>query len=329
MTSLSCGPANSSTSSFTYSTICISCGSLAVEPYGCTFWYRLNGAAAVQLPASAPLSINGSVLLGPFSDSATPIVVFGSTDAAGNVGSQVILTFSVDLQAPTTWWPPRVRPSPLMNSSSATFAFDCNDLACRFDYQLDGGSRLRLGGNNSLSYGDDSSSMSMADTSVIAYVRPLGRTINGATTVFRPHMLLSSGSIRLTPSASTGNATVQVRVDRAVVWTDVRSLSSVATSESTATVCYIDGNVTLTGLSDGLHVFEARTVNTSTSGGAVDSTPSAYVWRVDNVPPVIRFVVAPPAIAAQPKTTAWFVFASSEALTLYSYRLRMGSTLIR
>ncbi|NTW22399.1 lamin tail domain-containing protein [Candidatus Falkowbacteria bacterium] len=72
--------------------------------------------------------------------------------------------------------------------------------------------------------------------------------------------------------------------------------------------------VSLSGLSEGNHVFMAR----STDSVGPDPTPVQYDWRIDLTPPAIVFVSAPASSTNQ--TTAAFEFGANELAT-YHYKL--------
>jgi hypothetical protein len=98
------------------------------------------------------------------------------------------------------------------------------------------------------------------------------------------------------------------------------SFSFVGTDPSGASVtsfeCQLDGGdfapcvspKTYSKLRDGRHIFVVRSVD---GAGGGDSTPAAYTWTMDTVPPDTRITSAPSALTTSP--TASFSFSSNES----------------
>ena len=74
------------------------------------------------------------------------------------------------------------------------------------------------------------------------------------------------------------------------------------------------------GLSQGAHSLQARA---ALGDGTIDQTPLTYDWQVDNVAPVITFLITPPVTSTAPSGIAAFVVTATEPdiVVQYSYVL--------
>ena len=111
-----------------------------------------------------------------------------------------------------------------------------------------------------------------------------------------------------------------MRLDGASTWSDVAALpSSPSPSSSSVTWAFNSTTkvLTVTGVADGVHTLEVRTLD-ATQGA--DSTPWSVLWDVTTSAPTVTFLRTPPTSSAAPADTASFYLQSSSSLqTTYNY----------
>jgi hypothetical protein len=133
-------------------TVCVSCGSLASEPWGCSHvLFRVNGGAEARANFSTG-SVAATLSLGPFNTSMNVTVQVRSVDTAGNVGAASTLSWIVDAGMPQALL--LSTPSRVSRDGAATFSVGCSlgaPSACRYEYQLDAGPRLSFSGGGGAS----------------------------------------------------------------------------------------------------------------------------------------------------------------------------------
>ncbi len=195
--------------------------------------------------------------------------------------------------------------------SGSEFSFSCTasdyetpSSICSFRFAINDGPEQDMGGsfaNLSAAYGDAGfvdTNLTMlfprpalSDPSVFRFVT----SVNGSTsTVFN----------------NNTNVTVQVRLDGAYKWTDVRSWSGYSN---------VTGLLTLTALLAGPHTLDARAFHSSFGP---DMTPWTHVWTVNRPPPRVTFVHKPPVVSIVPTTSALFAWrAASVSAVTFQYLL--------
>ena len=104
-------------------------------------------------------------------------------------------------------------------------------LGCSFKYSFDGAAMVVLGGS-----GGSGSSGTAAATTVDTAVPQVPPRLSNSTTAVFQLMALVNGTVTLLPNATSGNSTVQVRVDGNSTWTDVRKMSGFSSTTNTSTL---------------------------------------------------------------------------------------------
>jgi hypothetical protein len=272
-----------------YQRLCISCGSLSAEPFGCAIWMRVNATASPLRIAASRANNSVAVMVGPYTTGDRPAVEAWAEDTAGNVGPRAVLTWEVDLTPPETLWLPH-NPPPHTNATSLLFSFGCTRTGCSFDYSFGSSPRMRLGAT----VADSVRVAGSIDTALASLPRRFSPQRTASISV----AARLNGAMIVVDSRS-GNSTVEVRVDSGA-WTDVRALTSFDS---------VTQRLSLSGLPDGQHTLQARA---SSSEAGLDLSPWTHVWSVDTVSPTVSFVVAPPQLSATPRCTALFVLVADE-----------------
>jgi hypothetical protein len=297
-----CSPDNDTVTATVNQTLCVSCGPLSAEPFGCAIWLRVNASMPpVRMAAS---SVNNSVTLtlGPFVTGEKPVVVAWAEDTAGNIGPSSTLTWEVDLTSPVTVWTP-FDPPPFTNRTSMLFSFGCSQTNCSFDYSFASSPRVRLGGNATSS--GPSVALAAVET-VLGSLPPRLSTVANATV----SVSLVVNSVARAVNGSSGNSTVEVRLD-AGEWTDVRTFGSAFRNATQ--------QLLLGSLSDGDHALQARG---RVSDDESDLSPWTHVWTVDRSGPNVSFWLAPPAASSTPQCSAAFVLAADEDVASFDVQWR-------
>jgi hypothetical protein len=176
---------------------------------------------------------------------------------------------------------------------------------CSYDYSFGGSPRVRLGGSANASAGGAASAVAV-DTQLTAL--PPRYTVNTTAAVTVAAVINGVASF---PSASSGNMTVEVRLNGGT-WTDVRALVSSYSNDTHV--------LSLSGLEDGQQVLQARG---RLSEESPDQSPWSYLWTVDSTPPHVTFWRAPPALSTQPACSAAFVIVPDEDLCTVQAQWRM------
>jgi hypothetical protein len=290
-----CGPANGSAWGSVNATLCVSCGTAVEERYGCSLSYHVDGGAMATVPLTTTNAFNVSV--GPYVSGVRPRVWLRVVDSVGNV-AETNVTWLVDLDSPQTLW--RVFPPPLTNVTTPEFRFDSSKPSSHFEYSIDGGSRVVLGGNSSSSAA--TATVATADALVNASCRRIVSSSTPTCVVVARYDSVSDATVTVRRS-DAGNATLQVRLDGGSVWRDVRSLPASMYNDS-------DGSLTLSSGVAGRHAMEVRAVGVD---GTAEVTPSVFAWVVDTAPPVLSYVVAPPRYAVVPSDVVEFVLRCSDS----------------
>ncbi len=304
-----CSPENDTITGTANQTVCVLCGSLSAEPFGCAVWLRVNGSSPWRVEADR---VNNSVivLLGPYLTGQKPIVVAWSEDAAGNVGPDVVLTWEVDLLSPLAVWTPRLLPA-FSNRTSISVSFGCSHSGCSFDYSFDNGPRVRLGGNSVNATGE--AATMVVDTALEMLPERFSRWRNATASL----AAVVNGMKAAIDNSGTSNVTVEVKLD-ADTWTDVRVYDGAVFDGLGATQ-----RLLMSGLSDGVHTLHARA---RVSDDVADRSPWSHVWMVDTVSPNVTFSVTPPQVSAAPQCTAVFVLAADEDAASFEVQWRALNT---
>jgi hypothetical protein len=290
--------------------LCVSCGDHSNETVlGCSVWWQLV-SPGLRAPTLARLTgvTSGEVLVHSSHGDAVVLRVW-AVDATGNVGPSAQLMWIVDSLVPVTVWPSELQNDSLVTSHTATeFIVSCSRPAkdCYYSYSFDQGPLVALGSGN---HSAVTQSGPTVDT-MVTRRSPHICNASSPVTVFMVQVLVNGS---LVPFVGPSAASLQVRVDGAAMWVDV-----VASSTSTAPTLVFDpysGLLTITGLSGGRHVLDARGVHPQLG---VDTTAWTEVWFVDQLPSV-TIVSKPPAYSEEPGTAASFVVSSSASEILVSY----------
>jgi hypothetical protein len=302
-----CSPDNDTVTGSANQTLCVSCGSLAAEPFGCVIWVQTNASPPAQPFVASSTNNSVALTVGPFVTGDHPVVVAWARDAAGNVGPSAVLTWEVDLTSPVTEWTPYNPPSHT-NQTSMLFSFGCSLTSCSFDYSFASGPRVRIGGGGNSTAGGAAAAVVRVDT-VLRELPARFVTVAGVAVNLS---LIDRGAA--TPvNASSGRTTVEVKLD-AGAWTDVQAYGSafdIATQR-----------LSLSGLSDGEHTLQARGRVLEDS----DLSPWTHVWTVDRRPPNVSFWLAPPLTSTTPACSADFVLVANEEAAAFEVQWRALNT---
>ncbi|MDP1825371.1 MAG: Ig-like domain-containing protein [Archangium sp.] len=218
-------------------------------------------------------------------------------DTAGNLdATPASFTWTVDTTAPNTTL--TSTPPALSSSSSAAFSFTSTE-AGTFECSLDGAAFAACTTPASLS--------GLADGSHTFQVR--GRD--------------TAGNVDATPASFTW--TVDATAPNTTFTSTPPALSTSSSASFTFTSteagtfeCSLDGAafaacttpVSLSGLAEGSHTFQARALDTA---GNLDATPASFTWTVDTTAPGTTLTSTPPALGNS--ASASFAFTSTEAGT--------------
>lgn len=208
-----------------------------------------------------------------------------AADEAGNIDpSPAKATWTVDATIPDTV-PPQTTidsgPSGLVNSSSASFTFSCDEGACSYECRLDDGAWAACTSPRNLS--------------------ALGEGLH----TFEVQAIDTAGNVDVSPASATWT------VDTVAPTTTILSAPSAITSSNSATItfsgsdangiagyeCRLDGGAweactsprNLSSLGEGSHTFEVRAIDTA---GNVDMTPAEAIWEISLTSPRILDGVA-------------------------------------
>jgi hypothetical protein len=290
----SCSPDDGAVTATVNQTVCLSCGSLSAEPFGCSIWVQVNASSPPQRIQASSASNSVMVVVGPLQHGQHPIVVAWAEDTAGNVGPSASLTWEVDLTPPEALWSPPVAPAHT-NQTSMLFSFGCSRTNCVFDYAFGSSRRVRLGGNAT---SQDSTPATARSMDTILGALPRRFTVESNATVAVTALV---NGVPVPVDDPGSNTTVEVKLDTGA-WTDVRAYGSAFDAAAQ--------RLSLRGLADGQHTLLAR--GRGLSDDVVDVSPWTHVWTVDSVSPRVSFRVSPPEVSASPQCTATFVLASDE-----------------
>lgn len=259
------------------------------EP-GSTFECSLDAGAFA--PCSSPAPLSG------LADGSHEFRV-RATDGTGNVDSMpATWSWTVDTAAPGTVF--TGGPSGTVASNSATFPFWSEDAAATFECSLDGAAFAPCTSPTTLS-----------------------GLAQGAH-VFEARARDAAGNVDPTPASATWS------VDTAAPDTTIATGPSGTTAQNSAAFtftsddpaatfqCSLDGaawsactsGASLTGLPEGMHMFEVRAVD---GVGNADATPAARSWAVDTTNPNTTITSGPQAVTSE--TNATIAFTSTEGGT--------------
>jgi hypothetical protein len=297
-----CSPDNGTVTATMNQTLCLSCGSLSAEPFGCAIWLRVNASLPPQRIRASRENNSVMVDTGPFFSGQLPVIVAWAEDEAGNVGSSAVLTWEVDLESPVTLWTPESPPAHT-NQTTMLFSFGCTLANCSFDYAFGSGSRLRLGANST---SDGAAAQLATVDTVLGALPPRLSTVASATV----NVSATVNGAALLVNSSSGNVTVEVRLDGGV-WTDVREFGGAFNSATQ--------QLLLAGLQDGMHSLQARG---RVSDAESDEAPWTHVWSVDRRAPNVAFWLAPPQLSLTPQCVAAFVLVADEDGALFEVQWR-------
>ena len=230
-----------------------------------------------------------------------------ATSAAGLTdATPAAYTWVVDATAPDTTITAQ---PPAVSGSSVSFSFTGNDGSgagvASFECKLDAGAWGACTSPqpySSLSDGNHTFSARAIDNAGNVDATPA--TVTWLVNTSLPETLLLSTPLVNSPSSS---ATFTF------IGTDGNTPSSAITFE-----CRLDAGAwaacaspkTYTGVSDGNHAFEVRSVD---NGGNTDPSPASFTWTVDTVAP--ETVITSGPVSVTNAMTATFVFTGSDALT--------------
>jgi hypothetical protein len=148
-----CGPSNATVRPTNGDVVCVSCGRESEESaLGCSVYYRevrpgpMSPAPRVCTRAPGSLTECSVRFLHRHED--VVLVEFWAVDAAGNVGSPVVLTWTVDSFIPITIWPEVTYGQALSNVVAPEYELSCSRSGCRFSYSLDGAPLAVVGGDS-------------------------------------------------------------------------------------------------------------------------------------------------------------------------------------
>ena len=221
-----------------------------------------------------------------------PMVRIWAVDAAGNVGQSVLLTWTVDSFIPTTLWPAL---SGLSQDPSPEILLSCTRSDCRFLFSLDRDGLALVGAGDGVSESVAVAAMASASITTPAALLSPRRTARGAVTIA---VGVKRDGVPVAVELN-GTATVEARLDGAVTWTDVRSMSGYDISTAV---------LQLTGFPDGNHTVQLRGRDSAVGW------PVTITWTVDWEAPVPRFVSAPPAYDPVPRSSARFLVTADSQL---------------
>ena len=288
------------------------------EPWGCSrLWYTVAGTNFSNVVTPIAVSFGGAnnrtatLRLDGLVHADAPWVRLWAVDTAGNVGTvHTLWTWRVDSVAPQASL--QQFPARVTADSTASLVFGCSKAACVYDCYVDGALvSLSSGGSASGSASTTSVTLSAVVDASSSRATP-SRSIT-----FTSLLAMSNGSV-IVPSATSGNATVRVRVDSVqdAAWMDVRSLESDAPSASGAgAAAAVRFAVSVSG--EGRHVAQFSAAGSALS----DVTPVHFVWLVDTVAPVVEFAWKPSVVSSVPSGIARFVVACSEVAVVLHYRV--------
>jgi hypothetical protein len=311
-------------------TVCVSCGSVVEEPFGCAMSYELVGSSAgggsvvgsgvvsvMSFEASRASSNRVNFTVGPFATGDSLTLRLWATDVAGKT-TAVTWVWLVDTDSPRTVW----TRTPAMFDRTATpeFQFIGSKPGLRFEYSLDGaafvsmGDATASGGDSGGDSNGSSSSVANVDTKVVVVNEYWGGAVSVGESdphrrrtgvlAIRVAALLAaangSSSIVHIPRREDGsNVTVQLRTSANTVWRDVRFVTGYANDGlvflNSSFMPLIGAAVSSVGEGDGMKWVECRGVNAQ---GVADATPWVHVWTQDGRAPVVEVIAGPSDTAA-------------------------------
>ncbi len=298
-----CGPLNGTTRPTDNETVCVSCGVETHEAtLGCVVYFRRLGPVpdsdgGALCNATAGSRVNHTAAFVHRHQDA-PAVQFWAVDAAGNVGPTTMLAWVVDSLVPATLWPPFTYNTSLSNSVSPELPLSCSRSGCRFSYVLDGGPVVLVGGADEVGaaggLGNNAPNAVLDTTAALVTLKTSPATTADVRVVVRVN-----GTV--TPLSASPNASLvlQVRVDGAVGWTDVRAAAGAGVDFAPAA-----GLLRLASLAPGPHSVEVRAVGVGPDVWGEDATPWLLTWTVARQAPEVTFLRTPPAHDPVPRAAA-------------------------
>jgi hypothetical protein len=280
-------PSNSTSAAFVFS---------ANEP--ASFECRLDGGGFT--PCSSPRSYTGLA-------AGTHTFDVRATDPAGNTGSTVTASWTIDVTAPDTTI--TAAPSDPSGSASATFVFTSTEPGSSFACQLDGGgfgactspktyTGLGAGPHTFHVRATDPAGNADATPASLTWTIDVGPPT--ATVDSGPADPTNSTSATLTFSATEPSSTFECQLD-----------SGAYTACTTPT--------SYTGLAEGAHTFRVRAIDTVGNVG-----PSAvHAWRIDVTAPAASVDTGPAAVTSA--TAAAFTFSANETGSSFACQLDGGA----
>ena len=154
-----------------------------------------------------------------------PVLPLVALDAAGNFGPTALLTWTVDSLVPMTIWPAFTDDDAFAQSANPApeFVFVCSRTGCKFWYSFDNSSVAAVGtgvGALSSSTSSNASALSAGIDTLVTY--NFSRFSGPVDVTFNVTAVVNGSAVTITPH---GNVTVQVRVDGAAAWLDIRNLT--------------------------------------------------------------------------------------------------------
>jgi len=221
-----------------------------------------------SLDGQANVTIGGNTTLSSISDGLHDIIVFAN-DTFGNMGASALVLFSVDTVSPTVQ---------ILSPENATYqtdsimlAFNVSEPVSWMGYSLDGQANVTVVGNDTL--------LGLADGfhPIEVYANDTVGNMGSSDMVYFTVAKAPAIGI-LSPqnmTYSTGDVGLTFTVDESASWMGY-SLDGQANVT-------IDGNTTLSGLSDGVHSVLVYANDTSGNSGSSD----IVYFSVDTIPPEI------------------------------------------
>jgi hypothetical protein len=203
-----CGPVNGTVSTRTSERLC---AVVLDEVLACTLWYSINGS----LPRAA--DGNGSLnawnfTVGEFLDGAAVTVRLWATDAAGNNGSVLAVSWIVDLNSPVTQWPSAL--PDVTRESSLSLGLSCSRSDCRYLYSLDSGAFSLLGAalnSTNATIVNATAASAVPGNAVVNVTAP--RALQADPLRLQLRVVRNGSAEVLLPSPSPSTASVQLRLD--------------------------------------------------------------------------------------------------------------------
>ena len=321
---LTCSHWNATVRPTNNETLCLSCGTVTDETaFGCSVLYRFNYTGAVLVaPSTSPTT---AVLHTAFHHGDAVTLQLWAVDGAGNVGDTTTLVWVIDSIVPVTLWPSFVDTVFDSADSTPTFILGCNRHDCTYAYSVDKAPFVSVSAssNSAASSSSAAQAVDVVDT-VVTSTMPL--TTSSTTAEFNVTAVVSGAVAAVLDG---GDVTLQAKLDGDAVWTTLR-LAGSGTGSRYALTGAVNGTAGLrvTGLSDGVHVLDVRTVS---AAAGPDTTPWTVRWTVTRAAPSVVFPVAPPAYSDTPSSTTQFVVkpvvvsTMAPQLATVWYRLAIGN----